>query len=167
MPLGIFGTLIQNLNNMGFYGFVLPWLLVFAIVYAILQKTEIFGKDAKNINGLIALIFAFFVTGYAGDAVGKFFINIFGGSSIIFGGILVFLLFLGMLGWKPSSIGDKNMWGLAALIIAVLLFLAVGGPSIAGIKLTDETMAAIFMVLVVAFAVMFITGGGKTKTDQG
>ncbi|OYT56139.1 MAG: hypothetical protein B6U68_03775 [Candidatus Aenigmarchaeota archaeon ex4484_14] len=161
MGLGIFATLIQNLNNMGFYGFVLPWLLVFAIVYAILQKTKVFGDQAKNINGLIALIFAFFVTGYAGDAVGNFFINIFGGSSIIFGGILVFLLFGGMLGFKIDEDTNKNVIGLVAVIIAILLFLAVGGPSVAGIRLTDEMMGAIFMVLVVAFAVMFITGGEK------
>ena len=34
----VFTTLITNLNDLGFYDFVLPFLFVFAIVYGLLAK---------------------------------------------------------------------------------------------------------------------------------
>ncbi len=39
-----------------FRQFVLPFLLVFFIVFAILEKTKLFGEDKKQINALISFI---------------------------------------------------------------------------------------------------------------
>lgn len=55
---------IEFLNNFGFYDVVLPFLLVFTLVFAILEKTKIFGveekKPKKNINAMIAFVIALF-----------------------------------------------------------------------------------------------------------
>nr|MBI4156722.1 hypothetical protein [Candidatus Woesearchaeota archaeon] len=48
----------------GFFDVILPFIFVFTIMFAILEKTKIFGKDevkSKNINAMIALVTAFFV----------------------------------------------------------------------------------------------------------
>lgn len=42
----------------GIMDFLLPFLLVFVIVFAVLQRTEILGKDKKNLNIILALILA-------------------------------------------------------------------------------------------------------------
>ena len=39
-----------------FTRFVLPFLLVFFIVFAILEKTKLFGEDKKQINAMIAFV---------------------------------------------------------------------------------------------------------------
>jgi len=55
---------IEFLNDFGFYDVVLPFLLVFTIVFAVLEKTKLFGtydkKPKKNINAMIAFVIALF-----------------------------------------------------------------------------------------------------------
>jgi len=47
---------IEFLKDFGFFDIVLPFLLIFAVTFAVLEKTEIFGKDKKNINSMIAFV---------------------------------------------------------------------------------------------------------------
>lgn len=64
-----FRGVIEFLGDLGIYDIILPFLLVFTIVFAILEKTKILGiekiegKDytKKNINAMVAFIVAFLV----------------------------------------------------------------------------------------------------------
>ena len=63
-----FGAVISNLVEIGFYSVVLPFLLVYVVVYGILEKSGIFKGSSdqdrtqtKNINSIIAFVFALFV----------------------------------------------------------------------------------------------------------
>ena len=57
------------LENFGFFNVVLPFLLVFTIVYAILEKSAIFGKEKigdtesprRSVNSMVAFVIALFV----------------------------------------------------------------------------------------------------------
>ncbi|MFH1181368.1 MAG: hypothetical protein V1702_00245 [Candidatus Woesearchaeota archaeon] len=61
------GTL-DFFSRLGIYDVVLPFLLVFTIVFAILEKTKVFGYDKvgevevtkKNLNAITAFVIAFF-----------------------------------------------------------------------------------------------------------
>jgi len=157
--LGIFGTLVSNLNAMGFYGFVLPWLLVFALVYGLIKKAGIINDKA---NGLISLAVAFFVTAYSG--IGTFFIALSGLGGMLLGALLIVVLFFAMLGFDVSKTVEafKGWTGILFLaVIGVIVFFTVGGGSISGITLSSEISAAVFMVIVIALAVAFVGGEGK------
>ncbi len=53
---------IDFLNSFGFFDIVLPFILVFVLVYAILDKTKILGGEhAKNVNALAAFAVGLFV----------------------------------------------------------------------------------------------------------
>jgi len=53
---------IDFLKSFGFFDIVLPFILVFTIVFAILEKTKILGKeDKKNVNALVAFAVGLFV----------------------------------------------------------------------------------------------------------
>tara|TARA_Y100000310_G_C20678945_1_gene814739 strand:+ start:1201 stop:1770 length:570 start_codon:yes stop_codon:yes gene_type:complete len=57
---------IQFLRDFGLFDVVLPFLLVFTIIFAILEKTRILGveKDGipkKNLNSMVAFVFALLV----------------------------------------------------------------------------------------------------------
>ncbi len=60
---------INFFQDVGIYDVVLPFLLVFTIVFAILEKTKALGVDTidgkvyskKNLNSMIAFVIAFFV----------------------------------------------------------------------------------------------------------
>jgi len=68
--MSVFGDSIQFLAKLGIYDVVLPFLLVFTIVFAILDKTKILGVEKgrddreytkKNLNAMVAFIMGFFV----------------------------------------------------------------------------------------------------------
>ena len=54
----VYSNLISYFQQYGVLDFLLPFLLVFTIIFAILQRTEILGKDKKNFNVVIALVLA-------------------------------------------------------------------------------------------------------------
>lgn len=69
MAESTFRGMISFLGNIGIYDVVLPFLLVFTIVYAILEKTQILGVDKyqgqdytkKQLNAIIAFVISFLV----------------------------------------------------------------------------------------------------------
>jgi hypothetical membrane protein len=64
-----FRNVIEFFEDIGLYDVVLPFLLVFTIVFAILEKTKVFGTETidgkqytkKNLNAVTAFVIAFFV----------------------------------------------------------------------------------------------------------
>lgn len=64
-----FRGVIEFLAKLGVYDVILPFLLVFTIVFAILEKTKILGTEKigdkevtkKNLNSMVALSIAFLV----------------------------------------------------------------------------------------------------------
>ena len=54
---------ISLLETIGFFNYILPFLLVFVIIYSILRLTKIFGdpKEAGSANAIVALVVALFV----------------------------------------------------------------------------------------------------------
>ena len=64
-----FRNVIVFFEEIGLYDVVLPFLLVFTIVFAILEKTKVFGTEQidgkeyskKNLNSITAFVIAFFV----------------------------------------------------------------------------------------------------------
>ncbi len=65
----VFREVIGFLNELGIYDVVLPFLLVFTIIFAILEKTRILGIEEiegkkytkKNLDALVAFVVAFLV----------------------------------------------------------------------------------------------------------
>ncbi|MBW2989798.1 hypothetical protein KY358_05780 [Candidatus Woesearchaeota archaeon] len=64
-----FRNVIEFFGEIGLYDVVLPFLLVFTIVFAILEKTKVFGTEKingqeypkKNLDAITAFVIAFFV----------------------------------------------------------------------------------------------------------
>ena len=52
-----FSTLAYYFETYGVIDFLLPFILVFTIIFAVMQKTKILG-DKKNFNVIIALVLA-------------------------------------------------------------------------------------------------------------
>ena len=64
-----FREILTFFDTLGIYDVILPFLLVFTIVYALLEKTKVFGTEEiegqkitrKNLNSMVAFTSAFFV----------------------------------------------------------------------------------------------------------
>ena len=69
MAESVFRGTLEFLNELGVFDVVLPFLLVFTIMFALLEKTKIFGTDKiedkeyskKHLNSLAAFVVSFFV----------------------------------------------------------------------------------------------------------
>ncbi len=169
---------LQNtLRAMGFYDFVLPWLLAFAIVFGILQTVMIFKKGAKNdqsntsVDAVIALSVAFYLTiftPYSGF-LSSFFSKLFGSSIVILSGVLVLLMFVGIFGFKSSDVfhGTKSKMAIVivALILAALFLInaSSGTFSIGGKELVNgETLTVLAFFGMIGAIIWFVVNDGKT-----
>src|SRR3989344_5952363 len=95
------------LADYGFYEVFLPFILVFAIVFGILQKTHILGKDKKLINVMVSLAIGLIAIGSLQfSGILQEFITKIGFGVIILLGLALFLGFFGVpLGnWITISI---------------------------------------------------------------
>jgi len=56
---------IISVYNTGFFDYALPFIVTFAVLYGILQKTMFFGKENKKLNPIFALIVSLIVMPFA------------------------------------------------------------------------------------------------------
>ncbi len=159
-----FNTLLANLNQMGFYDFVLPWMLFLIIIFAVLQKTKL-PTDNQQFQIVISVILAFFIVNYVpyGVGFGTYLTTLFGSASIYIAGGLVLLLFLGVVGLDVSgSIGkNKIVLGILVAILAVMVFLGAGGQTL---NISDQTATLLFMVALMGGAVLLL--GSKSSAEK-
>jgi hypothetical protein len=138
-----FTELFQYLNSLDVLNSLLPFLLIFTIVFAVLQKSLIFGPDKKNINVIVALIMGLAVVlphimygsyssnyMYVGGAQVPDAVNIINASlpqvSIVIVAIIMVLLMLGIFGFQASWVGGVQGW---PVVIALGLVVYIFGNS--------------------------------------
>jgi hypothetical protein len=149
-----FEIMVQNLNQLGFFGFLLPFVFIFVVVYGILFKSKVLGDDLR-VNAVLSIVIAFFVVGYGGPGIASFFVNIFGVAAAVIAGILVLLLFIGIAGIPLDQL-TKNRGVLITLIaIAVVVFFVAAGATV---QISQTTIAIVLMIVILAAAISFITG---------
>ncbi len=107
-----FTSMIKSLEDMGFYEVMFPFLLIFTILFAMLEKIKLFGKDTKNINIIVAMIIAFFVVRVPAiiETMNQFLPKV----SMLVLVLLMFLLVLGIFGTKAEG------WGGIPFFIAMV-----------------------------------------------
>lgn len=170
-------------KELGIFQFYLPFIILFAILYGLLNKSKIFGEKAKAINVIISLAFSFFVMEYALAApLEEFFAQFAGTTMAVLVGILGFLmvtyLLLAVVGGKFPEPGKYVKYVvLIGIILAVGAYISSGGavifpgislrpvtelPAASGISSSD---IAVVLIIVLTFAVIIwlIRGGEESK----
>lgn len=135
---GDFGTLLLQWEQMGVFSFILPFLLIFSLIYGVLSKMNLFGDPTnKSINAIISLSVALMSLQFG--VVSVFFSNILPLLGVALGGVLVFLILIGLFG-NPNSttLSNTMMWGSFAVAgLIVVLSLDIFGPSGRGFYLLN------------------------------
>ncbi|MFH2028106.1 MAG: hypothetical protein ABIJ08_03135 [Nanoarchaeota archaeon] len=163
---------VKIMDSWGLTDILLPFLLIFAIVFAILQKTKILGEK-KNINVIVALVMGLLVvvphvTGIypAGfDAV-----NIINAAlpsvSIVLVAVVMLLILIGIMGADATMLGLAAPTWVAVISIGFIIFIFGGaagwwgGYSWIEAFFGSDAMAIIVMLLVFGIIISFITGEG-------
>lgn len=118
-----FETIINTLYDMGVYDVVLPFLLVFTIVFAFLQKTYILGKTKAGkpqvkFNAVVAIVMG--ALAVTQDFVVKIFQNALPNVAATIIGVLMFFILIAMFTGGQTGM-PKGGW----LRIAILLLPAI------------------------------------------
>jgi hypothetical protein len=175
----VFQSFIAALDAWGVTDVLSPFILVFTIVFATLQKTKILGDGKKNYNVMVALVMGLAVV--IPHIVGRYPfnfdpVNVINASlpqvSIILVAIIMLLLIIGIFG-NERELGGTSLAGWVVLfaIVAVLLIFgsAVGWfplPIWLGFLLDPELQALIIMILVFGIIIWFITKDDSKKDDK-
>jgi len=168
---------LRNLDSLGVTDIVLPFLLVFVLLFAILQKTKILGDEKKNFNAVIAIIIAllFVIPHATGSYLSMGFkrspvdiINTFlpGIALVIIAVVMLFVL-IGLWGGEAKWVGGtpSAMVAILAMVAIVWIFGASAGwwqgwnPFIQFFG--EEAVSVIVIIIVFALIIWFITKSDK------
>ncbi|MBT4376792.1 hypothetical protein HOD29_05445 [archaeon] len=110
--------------------FLYPFLLIFFIVFAILEKTAILGKEKKQLDAFVSLIVALiFVSAvFPKIVVGNLMLFLTVGLVVVFVGLLLWGFIAGKEGVKIEGKALKWFGGflIAAVVIAVVWATGLG-----------------------------------------
>ncbi|MGM5484305.1 MAG: hypothetical protein ACQEP1_00330 [Nanobdellota archaeon] len=167
------------LENWGFSDVLLPFLLIFTIVYAVFQKTKILGEK-KSYNIILAFVMAMatviphvtgnYPMGY--DPI-EILHNALPTVSIVVVAIIMVLLLVGLWGAESDWVQGNTVTGTIVLLSVLAVFYIFGASAnwwegwswLEGIFGTD-TMAVLVMVLVFGLVLWFVTKDeGQSKGD--
>jgi hypothetical protein len=159
---GFFTRVIEVMQRMGFFEVILPFLLVFAVVYGALEKTKVFGEEKRDINAIIAFVVGMIVisTTWVTAVLTELFLPWVGFLGVV---IICFLLLVALF-WGEVSELQKHKWvrggGIAAVCIIFLLVLLRALPPETGFYypgITEEDLAVVVMMIILIAAIGLIT----------
>ncbi len=164
-----FNDVFASLESMGILDSLLPFFLIFTIIFAILQKTKIIGEGRKNFNVIIALIIALMVVipHVAGtyptspdpvEVINSAIPNI----SMVVVALLMLLLLVGVFG-KDLNIVGTSLSGIIAVASFLIVVYIFGGSmnwwsgAVPDFLRNEETQSLLIIILVFGIIIWFIT----------
>ncbi|MFC1685786.1 hypothetical protein ACFLZZ_02055 [Nanoarchaeota archaeon] len=98
-----FNSVMQQWYGIGLFDVILPIILIFTLVFAILQRTRILGQN-KSIDAVVSLVISFFAI--SNPEVSAFMMRLFSDAAL---GISILLVFLLIVGFVNARI-DPKAW---------------------------------------------------------
>ncbi len=165
-----FSAAVDNFADVGGFDVVLPFILVFAVTFAVLRKIKLFGEN-KNVDAIVSLILAAFLVS-ATDLV-EILIGFLPRVSMI---VLVLLMLILVVGIFSGGSSWGGGWLLAGAVVAIFSVLwALGAAAEWEVPLLEEvTEQDIGTLIVIGVFVLVIwlivrepgNGGGRSLGDR-
>jgi len=185
-----FREVIEFFDTIGVFDVVLPFLLVFTIVFALLERTKVFGVDdidgkkytKKNLNSVAAFVIAFLVVA-SSELVG-IITKVSSNFVVLLFLIVLFLLLVGSFFMeKPQGVFLEGGWrtGFMVLVFIVLIFIFLDaipsdGPSenlldevfdfLDGTNKGEFVGSVILLILIVLFIVYITQDRHPSHTEK-
>jgi len=161
---------LNQWNQIGVFSYVLPFLLIFAVVYGILSKIKLFEEN-NAVNAIIAL--AIGLISLQLDFVPSFFQQIFPRFGI---GLSILLIFVILMGFFIVPKDGQNVWDdykwiglvvVAAVVLWALTSWQWGGDSNGiGFWFEDNFWSLIIGILIVVAIYFMIRKEQTGKTGK-
>ncbi|MGV8162783.1 MAG: hypothetical protein ACP5N2_05635 [Candidatus Nanoarchaeia archaeon] len=179
--------MMLSLEQVGVLDVIMPFILIFTIIYAVLQKSKILGKDAegkprKNFNVIIALVMGLAVViphvmgqkNIYGVSVVDILNNALPNVALVAVIIVMILLTIGVFG-KEFDIGEGygGFFVIAAFLVIGFIFAASAGwfkqgslPNWLYFIYDPQFQALVVTLLVFGLIIYFITKEDKPKNKD-
>jgi hypothetical protein len=168
----VFEALWTALGSVGIFGVYLPFLLVFAIFYAIFRKTKIFGEYSR-VDILLSVLMSLYIVAFSPVAgtIGLWFANLFAMTGVVLVSIIIFFLVIGLLvaPWWSDVIAKKAAWKILVPLGIVVAFLIVMGSTFGGVVggtitipgLSSQDLLFLTLVIITVIVIWWMTRPGK------
>jgi len=172
---------IENLESWGLTDVMLPFLLIFTILFAILQKTRILGDEKKNLNMVISLVMSLMVViphvlgTYPSEQWDPVYVlnRALPTVSIIIVAIIMMLILIGIFGGEARFLGASlpGVISFVSLLLILLIFVGSAGwwPTFGDWMMNifgSDAIALIIIILVFGIIIAFITGEPKDREER-
>jgi len=173
------GTVLDFLQEFGFFDVILPFLLIFTVVFGILEKTKIFGVDEvdgkkypkKNINAMVAFAIGFFVVA-AKEVVASLKVSLPNVALVLIIAICFMMLAGSFLGDKEFSFEERRGWLIFLTVIMFIAILLIFLNSLGWLSAiiayiianTSTVLLPLVLLIVVVVTILFVVGK-KPKSE--
>jgi hypothetical protein len=140
------GNTIEFLSDFGFFDVIIPFLLFFAIIYAILEKTSLLGKDKSNVNLIVSLAVSFLAV--ATNKVINLISSVLPNMILMLVLFVMFVMILGLF-FKQGEMefaSEHSGWFkffMFLLFFLTLIFILNAWPSDSGDSMLESVVDAI------------------------
>ncbi len=183
-----FRNAIEFFDKIGIYDVILPFLLVFTIVFAILEKTKVFGTEEvegqkitkKNLNAMAAFVIGFLVV--ASSKLVEIITKVSSQVVVLLLLSILFLLLVGSFFKEGEATFLEGGWKYFFMII---MFIGIVGIFLHAIETDDGTpwlewawdeltdnwtstgvASVILIIVIIAFMVYVVRGETPKKTKK-
>lgn len=176
-----FVTIFQRLEAIGLTDVLLPFILIFAVVFAILETVKIFGEKGKNINIIVAVCLGLLVviphvTGSyppGSDVVDIINSSIPNVAAVIIALVMMMIL-IGVFGVRLNL--EKQKLGGVVAVLALLIVLFIFGSSAGWFRFgwpralsfmdDSDTLMIIIVLIIFGLIVAFITHESPDDSER-
>lgn len=173
MAIQNFMSVFEALSELGVMDSLLPFLLLFTIIFAVLEKTQIIGRGKKQFNVIVALCISLMVviphvtnTYPPGQDAIEIINSALPNVSVVIVAVILLLLLVGVFGmeWHLAKTGIGSFAALASVGIIFYIFGSSAGwwrklGTPFGFMNDPDTQALVIILLVFGVIIFWITGG--------
>lgn len=150
-----FGSLFSQLDSLGFFRYILPFLLLFSIVYVLLSRIDMFKE---NRGAAVLISFAIGLLALQMNFVPEFFQNVFPKFGI---GVSLLLIALILAGAFITNLDNKETYkwiffGLGSLIFIVITILSLSSPNFPNSYWWDRYGALTVVTLIIVVGIILV-----------
>lgn len=172
----------RSLERWGLMDVILPFMLIFVVMFAVLEKTKVLGDGKKNLNVALSLVVSLIVvvphvTGNypAGYDPVKIINAALPSVSIVVVAVTMLLIMIGLFAHDKVYLGlSMPGWiAFASIVTLLVIFGSAAGWYASGFNawlesiFGSDALAVVVMILVFGVIIAFITGENKADTAGG
>jgi len=159
---GAIGDMLNQWAQMGFFSYLLPFLLIFAMVFGILSSIKMF-KENRAIDAIIALAVGLMALQF--DLVPVFFSQVFPRMGVALSVILVIMILAGLF-IDPTKAGIMYTFLGVGVIAAIIVLVSSAGYTGYGGYWMYNNWGTIIGVIIFLAAIGIIVGAANKKQSS-